>query len=107
MALLLSAGTALWPRAWMLVAILFIVRTTSAAFAYSVNPVLMRERAGFPTHRDQRVSDRILVLAVLATGFLGVPAVAGFDRFHWHLLPEPPTGVTAAGLVCCSRSDGD
>jgi hypothetical protein len=69
------------------------------AVAYSANPVLMRDRAGLPTHRDQRVSDRFLVLAVLAAGFLGVPTVAGLDRFHLHLLPNPPRAVGAAGLL--------
>src|SRR5690242_6933244 len=81
--LLVSAGTPAWWRAWVLMGVLFLVRAVSAAIAYSVNPVLLRERAGLPTHADQSASDRLLLLAALLTGFLGLPAIAALDRFHW------------------------
>jgi protein-S-isoprenylcysteine O-methyltransferase Ste14 len=74
-------------------------RTVSAAIAYPVNPALLRERAGLPLHVDQPSADRLLLLGVLVTGFLGLPAIAGLDRFHWHLLPRPAGPLGAAGLL--------
>jgi protein-S-isoprenylcysteine O-methyltransferase Ste14 len=63
------------------------------------NPALLRERAGLPLHTDQSAADRLLLLGVLATGFLGLPAIAGLDRFHWHLLRRPAHLLGDAGLV--------
>jgi protein-S-isoprenylcysteine O-methyltransferase Ste14 len=97
--LFVSAGTLTWWRAWVLVAVLLAARAVSAAIVYPVNPTLLRERAGLPLHGDQPLSDRLLLLGVLMTGFLGLPAIAGLDRFHWHLLRRPPDLLAAAGLV--------
>src|SRR5919199_1800436 len=97
--LFVSAGTLAWWRAWVLVVVLLAARTVSAAIAYRVNPALLRERAGLPLHVDQPSADRLLLLGVLLTGFLGLPAVAGLDRFHWHLLRRPADALAAAGLV--------
>lgn len=97
--LFVSAGTLAWWRAWVLVVVLLAARTVSAAIAYPVNPTLLRERAGLPLHVDQPSADRLLLLGVLVTGFLGLPAVAGLDRFHWHLLGRPADPLGAAGLV--------
>ena len=36
---------------------------------------------------------------MLATGFLGLPAVAALDAFRWHLLPRPAPPVAAVGLL--------
>jgi len=97
--LFVSARTLSWWRAWVLVVVLLVTRTISAAIAHRVNPVLLRERAGLPLHGDQPWADRLLVLGVLGAGFLGLPAVAGLDRFHWHVLPRPGFPLGGAGLV--------
>ena len=97
--LFVSAGTLTWWRGWVLVVVLLATRTVSAAVAYPVNPALLRERARLPLHVDQSWADRLLLLGVLATGFLGLPAIAGLDRFHWHLLGRPAESLSAAGLV--------
>lgn len=97
--LFLSAGTLAWWRGWVFVAALLAGRTFAVAFAYPVNPALLRERAGLPLHADQPATDRFLLLGVIATGFLGLPAVAALDRFHWRLLPEPASWLSAAGLA--------
>ncbi|MBC8086066.1 MAG: isoprenylcysteine carboxylmethyltransferase family protein [Phycisphaerae bacterium] len=39
------------------------------------------------------------MLAVLATGFLGLPLLAGLDVFRWHVLPSPTPFVSTFGLV--------
>jgi len=97
--LFVSAGTLAWWRAWVLAVVLLAARTVSAAIAYPVNPALLRERAGLPLHVDQPLADRLLLLGVLVTGFLGLPTIAGLDRFHWHLLCRPADPLGAAGLV--------
>lgn len=94
-----SAGTLAWWRAWLLLAVLLLVRGVGAYAVYRVNPALLRDRAGLPIHDDQPRTDRILVLAVLATGFVGLPIIAGVDVFHWHLLPRPAPLLSGAGLV--------
>jgi len=94
-----SAGTIAWWRAWVLLVALLLVRVIGAVAVYRVHPGLLRERAGLPTHKGQLWTDRVLLLAVLATGFLGLPIVAGLDVFRWHALPRPVASVAALGLV--------
>lgn len=94
-----AAGTFAWRRAWVLLAVLLLVRAAGALAAYRVNPGLLRERAGFPAHGDQPRADRLLLLAVLATGFLGLPIVAGLDAAHWHALPRPGPLLGGTGLL--------
>ena len=97
--LFVSAGTMAWWRAWVLLAVLFLVRAVGAVIVYRVNPGLLRERAGLPVHTDQPSADRALLLGVLATGFLGLPLIAGLDAFRWHLLPRPAPLISGLGLV--------
>lgn len=98
-ALFVPAGTLAWWRAWVLLAVLLLVRTVGAYAVHRVNPGLLRERAGLPIHAEQPRADRVLLLGVLATGFLGIPAIAGFDAFRWHLLPRPAPPVAGVGLL--------
>jgi protein-S-isoprenylcysteine O-methyltransferase Ste14 len=97
--LFLSAGTLAWWRAWVLLAVLCLVRALGTVAVYRVNPGLLSERAGLPMHEEQSPVDRILLLGVLATGFLGLPIVAGLDAFRWHALPQPAPLVAGLGLV--------
>jgi protein-S-isoprenylcysteine O-methyltransferase Ste14 len=97
--LFISAGTLAWWRAWVLLAVLLLVRALGAGAVYRVNPALLRERARLPIHGDQPWTDRLLLLAVLTTGFMGLPVVAGLDVFHWHVLPRPAPLLGATGLV--------
>ena len=98
-ALFVSAGTLLWWRAWVLLAVLLLVRAGGAIAVHRTHPSLLRERTKFPIHAEQPLADRGLVLGVLATGFLGVPAVAGVDAFRWRLLSPPSPLVAGLGLV--------
>lgn len=97
--LFVSAGTLSWWRAWVLLADLLIVRIVSALAIYRTNPVLIRERARLPIHPDQPWTDRVLLLAVVTTGFVALPVVAGFDVFRWHLLPRPAPLLADLGIV--------
>lgn len=97
--LFLSAGTLSWWRAWVLLGVLLLVRTTSALAVYRVSPALVQERAGLPIHRDQPWTDKLLLLSVLATGFVGLPVIAGFDVFRWQVLPRPRQLLATLGLL--------
>jgi len=97
--LFLSAGALSWWRAWVLVGVLLVVRCISAAAVYRVSPALVRERARLPIHRDQPWTDKLLLLAVLGTGFLGLPVIAGLDVFRWHVLGRPAPLLASLGLV--------
>jgi protein-S-isoprenylcysteine O-methyltransferase Ste14 len=94
-----SAGTLAWWRAWVLLAVLLLVRALGARAVYRVNPDLLRDRAKLPVHDDQPWTDRLLLLAVLATGFLGLPVIAGLDVFRWHVLPAPAPLLGDFGLA--------
>jgi len=98
-ALFASAGTLSWPRAWILLAVLLVVRIASALALYRVNPALIRDRAKLPIHREQPAADRLLLLAVIGSGFIGLPIVAGLDVFHWTALPRPSPLLAALGLI--------
>src|SRR4051812_47546915 len=87
-ALFIAAGTLAWRRAWVLVAVLLLVRTVSAIAVYRVNPKLLRERASVLMHREQPLADRILLFVFMMTAFIGVPIVAALDVFRWHFLPS-------------------
>ena len=97
--LFVAAGTIAWSRAWVLLTVLLLVRALGALAVYRINREVLRERARFPIHRDQSSLDRVLVLSVVATGFLGLPVIAGIDVFHWHALPVPSPQVGDLGLV--------
>ena len=97
--LFVAAGTVAWQRAWVLVAVLLVVRTLTAVAVFRVNPALLRERATVLVHRHQPWADRLVLLAFMGTAFVGVPAAAALDAFHWHVLPSPPLVLAGLGLV--------
>jgi len=94
-----SAGTVAWWRAWVLLAVLLVVRIVTAIVVRRVNPALIQERAKLPIHFDQPWTDKLLILTVISTGFLGLPIVAAFDVFRWHMLPRPTLPMADIGLV--------
>ena len=83
--LFIAAGTVAWARAWVLLGTLFLVRAVGALAVYRVNPELLRERAQLPIHDGELLADRALLFGVLATGFLGLPIIAGLDAFRFRL----------------------
>ena len=92
------AGTLAWTRAWVLLVIMLAIRVLGAVAVSRVHLPLLRDRARLPLHAGQPRSDRVLVLAVLATGFLGLPAIAALDVFRWHLFARPVPLLSDAGL---------
>jgi protein-S-isoprenylcysteine O-methyltransferase Ste14 len=94
-----AAGTLTWWRAWLLLAVLVLVRALGVVALYRGNPALLLERARLPIHGDQPCTDKLLLLAVLTTGFMGLPVIAGLDAFRWHILPRPAPLLADLGLV--------
>jgi len=52
-ALFVPAGTLAWQRAWVLLAVLLLVRGIGAYAVHRVSPGLLRERAGLPVRAGQ------------------------------------------------------
>ena len=94
-----AAGTTDWPRAWVLLGVLLVVRIVTAIGVFRVSPSLLRERATVLVHGGQPLADRVILLAYMTTAFIGVPLVAALDVFHWHLLSVPSSAVATVGLV--------
>ena len=94
-----SAGTLAWWRAWLLLAVMLVVRTVNTIAVYRVNPELLRERARLPVRRDQPKADKVLLLSVIVTGFIVLPAIATLDVFRWHVLGRPSPLIASTGLV--------
>jgi Na+/H+-dicarboxylate symporter len=73
--LFVAAGTVAWQRAWVLLAVLLVVRTLSAIAVFRVNPALLRQRATVLIDRHQRWADRPVLLAFISesgVNYLGV-----------------------------------
>ena len=94
-----AAGTTDWPRAWVLIGVLLVVRVVSAVAVFRVNPSLLRERATVLVHGGQPIADRVILLAYMTTAFIGVPAVAALDVSRWHSWPAPSSALAAVGLI--------
>jgi len=97
--LFIAARTLVWPRAWILVGTLLVVRTVSAIAVFRTNPALLRERAAVLMHQHQPAIDRALLLAFMGTAFVVLPAVAALDARRWHFLPSPSLAVSILGLA--------
>jgi protein-S-isoprenylcysteine O-methyltransferase Ste14 len=94
-----TARTLAWESAWVLLAVLLFVRAVGAWTVYRVNPGLLHDRAKLPIHADQPWTDRLLLIALLSTGILGLPIVAALDAFRWHAFPQPAPLISDLGLV--------
>lgn len=94
-----AAGTLVWPRAWILLAALFLIRVATAVAVFRVNPALLRERARLPLHPGQPRADKLILLSFMVTAFVGVPAIAALDIFHWHVSQHLPLPLAVIGLA--------
>jgi len=97
--LFVPAGTLSWWRAWVLLVVLLVIRVLTAFVVYRVNPALLRDRAKIALPGDQPWTDKVFLIGVLITGFLGLPVIAALDVFRWHLLPRPAPLVAGIGLL--------
>jgi protein-S-isoprenylcysteine O-methyltransferase Ste14 len=97
--LFIPAGTLHWRAAWVLLAMLAIVRGVSVALLWRAQRALLEARAAVPLPQGgQPVADRLLLPAFMAA-FAGQVAFTSRDVWHWHLLAVPPLWVRGFGLV--------
>ncbi len=87
-----------WPRAWILLLLVFAGMLATRLWALRGRESLLRERGKAPIQAGQPFADKLLVV-----GFLIVfPAFIAFipvDVFHLHLLAMPIAVVSFAGLL--------
>jgi len=97
--LFVPARTLDWPDAWILLAVLLIVRAISTVQLWRTQRGLMERRSSVPLpQKGQPVADRILLPLFMAS-FAGLVAFNSLDVWHLHLLPSPPRVVRFAGLL--------
>jgi protein-S-isoprenylcysteine O-methyltransferase Ste14 len=84
-------------RAWVLLALLLVVRLVGAMTVYRLNPGLLAERHKLPIQSGQPLADRIL-LPLLMAAFAGLVAFAGYDSQQPRLGAPGPIWA-AAGLT--------
>jgi protein-S-isoprenylcysteine O-methyltransferase Ste14 len=92
------AGTFDWPRAWLLLLILLILRLTITLAVTKQHRTLLVERSKVPLHAEQPWIDRLLLISFMAS-FAAQVAFTSFDRFHLRLLTEPPSYAAALGIL--------
>jgi protein-S-isoprenylcysteine O-methyltransferase Ste14 len=96
--LFLPAGTLDWWRAWVFLGADLVCAVASTVSIYRVNKELLDERFKSPVQKGQPLTDKILVLLIIA-GFLGMLVLIPLDVFRFHLLPKPPILVSSLGLA--------
>jgi protein-S-isoprenylcysteine O-methyltransferase Ste14 len=96
--LFVGAGTWRWPRAWVLLGVLFVLRVLSLALLWETQGDLLTERAKGPIRAGQSLADRILLAAYMAS-YAALVAFSAADVWRWHLFPPLPGWVRTLGLA--------
>lgn len=83
-----SAGTLLWPQAWIFLAELGGLGLVSGLAISRSDPDLVRERMRGPIQRDQKSWDKVLISIFFAL-WMSQYVLIGLDavRFHWSDVP--------------------
>ena len=92
--LFLPAGTFAYPRAWLLIGILFIPMLTAGLIMLKKNPELLRKRLDL--REEQGEQKKVIGLSGLLFVFAFAAAGLG-HRFGWNTIPA---GVSCAAAVC-------
>lgn len=93
-----GARTTHWPRAWVLLGVLFVTRLAGDLWITSANPDLLAERARGPVQEGQPPLDRVLIATFMAS-LAAATWLAAADVWRWHLLPPPAPWLMALGMV--------
>ena len=103
-----SAGTTLWPMAWLYVALLLISTLLSRLIVYFKNPDTLLERARYTSPpEDSLPQDRWLSWFIGSVGAIALMIIAGLDfRYGWS--PEVPViyQYLAAALLALGYAFG-
>ena len=92
------AHTLHWWRAWILIAVLVIVRIISAISVLRVNKTILGERAKIPIQSGQPFIDKILITLFMGS-YAALVAFCSFDVFHSRLFAAPGLYISSLGLV--------
>lgn len=95
--LFLGAGTWRWPRAWVLLGVLFVLGVISQSLLRGPRGDLLIERGKGPVQTGQSVADRILLASFMAS-YAGIVFFSAADVWRMHLLPPLPTWLSVIGL---------
>jgi protein-S-isoprenylcysteine O-methyltransferase Ste14 len=85
-------------RAWVLLGVLLVVRLAGSVAVYKVHPLLLRERERPPLQRGQPLTDRVLLISIMAS-FALLVSLASVDGLRLHLLGVVPSPIAAVGLL--------
>ena len=96
--LFLPAGTWYWWRAWLLIGLFLVGAVWAVLKLLRGHKDLLEERLKFPMQKGQPLTDKIVVLLLLATYFGGI-AFIPVDVFHLRLLSKPGPLVSSLGLI--------
>jgi protein-S-isoprenylcysteine O-methyltransferase Ste14 len=86
--LFLPAGTLAWPQGWIFMALFMGCSAAIGIWLRRADPDLLAERMKSPMSADQKLSDRIVMGAIMIV-FLGWLVLAALDakRFGWSHVP--------------------
>jgi protein-S-isoprenylcysteine O-methyltransferase Ste14 len=95
--LFVPAGTLAWPQAWVFLALFIGCSIAIGFWLWNADPELLAERMKSPLSSDQKLSDRIIIAAIMVV-FWGWFILAGLDakRFGWS---DVPRWLQVAGVV--------
>jgi protein-S-isoprenylcysteine O-methyltransferase Ste14 len=86
--LFLPAGTLDWPQAWIFLAIFILCSVVIGVWLFRTDPDLLAARMASPMSRDQRPSDRAIILAIMILYFASFIFMAlDARRFGWSHVP--------------------
>jgi protein-S-isoprenylcysteine O-methyltransferase Ste14 len=93
-----SAGTFVWPAAWIYLAIMLALSLVTGLLLAWHDPALLKERLGALIQKDQPMADKVL-LSVLLLFLFGAFAFMALDaaRFKWSAVP--PWAQAAGALL--------
>jgi protein-S-isoprenylcysteine O-methyltransferase Ste14 len=98
--LFLPAGTLDWPQAWIFLAIFIFFGVVIGVWLFRTDPALLAARMASPMSRDQRPSDRAIILAIMILYFASFVFMAlDAKRFGWSHVPVWLQAVGAALIV--------
>ncbi|MGD0463957.1 MAG: hypothetical protein ABSB74_15845, partial [Tepidisphaeraceae bacterium] len=92
------AGTLAWPRAWLYLAVFYVVVVAAVIRLDRTDHDLLVERTKTPRQKGQPLADKIILSSFLAA-YYGLMLFIPLDVFRFHLLPRPPWIVSSLGLV--------
>jgi protein-S-isoprenylcysteine O-methyltransferase Ste14 len=96
--LFLPAGTIHWWRAWVLMAVVLALTTTTMVAVLRTREGLLKERFKGLIQKGQPWIDRVIVLSFVVAYGASI-AFIPLDVFHYHLLPKPNVSVSSLGMA--------